>query len=333
MKELMKAIVLSGDDLVVQNVDKPQTTTPGHLIIKMNSSTINSGDKFFLKNPSPPGVAYSLYGIKGVSGAGLVLQSGAGVPAAFQGKPVAFYRNLKYSDSVVGSWCEYVHVHYLDCVILPDDVNPEEYSGSVVNAITPYAFLKQIISEGHKGIIATAGNSATGIAMLAFCQAANFPLISIVRDDAAKKELEALGAINIIVQSDEDFAQQLAEKAKTLQTTAIFDGVGGETLNKIFVSLPYGSVIYSYGYIGDTVPFAFHTSMLSVKKIEIKSFSNLMSATVKNDDKLEKALNEIGTLIHLPHFKTRIGKKFQLEEINEALAFKQKGGGKAVFTF
>jgi NADPH:quinone reductase-like Zn-dependent oxidoreductase len=51
---------------------------------------------------------------------------------------------------MIGTWCEYAHMHYLDCVILPDDAVPEEYAGSVVNAITPYAFLQQVSTEGHK---------------------------------------------------------------------------------------------------------------------------------------------------------------------------------------
>jgi NADPH2:quinone reductase len=333
MNELMKAVVLSNDNLVVQQVEKPQKAEPGHLIIKMNSSAINSGDKFFLKYPPRPGMVKSRDDIKGVSGAGMVLQTGEGVPPGYQGKNVAFYRQLKYSESVVGCWCEYARVHFLDCVILPDDVNPEEYSGSIVNTITPFAFLKQITSEGHQAIISTAGNSATGIALLGFCLAYNFPLISIVRNPQGKRELEELGAKNIVVQSDQDFDQQLTKMAQALIATAIFDGTGGETLTKILALIPNNSVIYSYGYIGDAVPVTFHTSMLAVKNITIRPFSNLATNTVQNAENLEKALKDIGELIHLPHFKTKTGKRFKLEEINDALSFKSVKGGKAILSF
>ena len=76
----MKAIVLVNDVLTVQQVKKPITAEPGHLIVKISSSAINSGDKFFLKFPAPPGMVKSLYDIKGVSGAGEVVQTGEGVP-------------------------------------------------------------------------------------------------------------------------------------------------------------------------------------------------------------------------------------------------------------
>lgn len=330
MDQLMKAIILSDNNLMVKNVKKPQQPEPGHLIIKMHSSAINSGDKFFLKHPSPPGAAKTLYDIRGASGSGTVLQTSDDIPKAFQDKNVAFYKNLKYSESIVGSWCEYAHIHYLDCVILPANLNLEDYSGSIVNIITPFGFLKKIQSEGHQGIVSTAGNSATGIAMLGFCLVYNFPLVSIVRNEAGKKELEELGAKNIVVQSDPDFNHKLQVLAAELNATAIFDGVGGDILNKIIMFIPDNSVIYSYGYIGDAVPFTFHTSLLSVRNIKIKPFSNFKTSTVQDPENLEKALMEISRLIHMPHFKTKIGQKFILEDIEDALAFKVQNGKKAI---
>lgn len=326
----MKAIVLSDQTLKVQNVNKPQEAEPGHLILKMNSSAINSGDKFFLKHPTPPGSVKSLYDIKGVSGVGKVEQIGQGVPPAYLGKNVTVYRQLKYSESITGTWSEYSQVHFLDCVILPDNVNPEDYSGSMVNIITPFAFYKQIISEGHQGIISTAGSSATGIALLGICLTYNFPLISIVRNPESRKELEELGAKNVIVQSDDNFSLQLKEMAQELNTTAIFDGVGGEILNRIIDSLPHNSVIYSYGFLGDLVPFTFHTSTLALKNLTIKPFSNYRTDTVQNPQHLEKALIEIAEFIHMPHFITKTGKRFRLEDIDEALLFKTVKGGKAI---
>ncbi|WP_419788772.1 zinc-binding dehydrogenase [Mucilaginibacter sp. X4EP1] len=330
MNDLMKAIVLLNDKLTVQNIEKPTAAAAGHLILKMNSSAINSGDKFFLKHPTPPGTVKSLYDVKGVSGVGEVLQVGEGVPNEYKGKNVTFYRQLQFSESVVGSWSEYAHVHFLDCAVLPESVDPEDYSGSMVNIITPYAFLKQIIAEGHKGIISTAGNSATGIALLGFCLTYNFPLISIVRNEDGRKELEKLGAKNIVVQRDANFNQQLTETALALSATAIFDGVGGQTLSTILPLIPRSSVIYSYGYIGDSDPFTFHTSTLAVKNITIKPFANTSTETVKDPEKLEKALKDIGELIHMPHFKTKIGKKFRLEEIDEALKYIGNNGKKPV---
>jgi NADPH2:quinone reductase len=330
MKNLMKAVVLSNDNLVVQNVEKPEVAAPGHIIVKMLASAINSGDKFFLRFPAPPGTVKSLYDIRGVSGAGEVLAVGPDVPENYLGKNVTFYRQLMYSESVVGSWSAYAQVHYLDAVVLPDSVDLFDYSGSMVNVITPYSFLKQVMAEGHKGIVSTAGNSATGIALLGFCLSYGFPLVSVVRNADGRKELEALGAKNIVVQGEDGFDQQLTEMSQALSATAVFEGVGGQTLSRILPLVPRGSVIYSYGFIGDSEPVSFHASTLAVRNVVIRPFANTSTDTVKDSEKLAQALRDIAEVIHMPHFRTKVGRKFLLEEIGEAIAFPVVNGKKAV---
>lgn len=331
MDEVMKAICLtSPGGVILQDVQKPKKAEPEHLLIKMKACAINPGDKAFISRPLPPGSVTSLYNVYGASGSGTVVAVGVGVPEAYKGKNVAMYRSLKFSENMVGTWCEYSHMHFLDCVILPDDANPEDYSGSLVNIITPYAFLKQISNEGHKGIISTAGTSATGIAMVGICLAYNFPLISIVRNEDGKKELEELGAKNVVVQDDSNFKIHLNEISQKLEVTAIFDGVGGEVLNKIIDVIPNNATIYSYGYLGNDTPLTVYTQTLTAKGITIKPFGNIRTQTVQDPQNLEKALKDIGGLIHMPHFKTKTGKKFRLKEISDALSFSSKNGAKAV---
>lgn len=329
----MEAVVLRDQELVVENVDRPETPPAGHLIIKMKASAINNGDKFFLYRPSLPGATQSLYGIRGVSGAGLVVATGEGVPDRYLNKQVTLYRQLKYSESAVGAWAGYVQLPYLDCAILPDEVDAIDYAGSLVNIITPYAFLQQAIGEGHKALIITAGNSATGRAMIGICNACNFPYITLVRSAESEAALEPLAARNVLVQRDPNFGRDLATLAQTLQATAIFDGVGGQVLNGLIPLLPYGSVVYSYGYIGDAEPLTLAMSTLAVKFISIRPFSNFMTDTVKDPVQLESALEAIGKMIRQPHFKTRLGQRFTLQEIIDAIVYKGANGEKPVLVY
>jgi NADPH:quinone reductase-like Zn-dependent oxidoreductase len=333
MDNRMNALCLIPNEGVkLQQVNRPESAKPGHLLIKMQACAINPGDKAFINRPLPPGSVLSMYNVYGVSGVGTVIAAGDGVPAAYKEKKVSMYRSLKFSESMIGTWCEYAHMHYLDCVILPDDARPEEYAGSVVNAITPYAFLQQVSAEGHKGILSTAGTSATGIAMVGICLANNFPLVSIVRNEAGKKELAALGAQNIAVQTDPAFQQQVQELSKNLSTTAVFDGVGGEVLNKIIEVVPNNAVIYSYGYLGDAIPLTVHTRTLSAKGITIKPFANFRTETVMNPQRLEKALQELAAIFHQPHFRRKPGPTFSLAEIHAALAFTAAHGEKPILS-
>lgn len=325
----MKAICSTPDGVELQNVPVPLRAEPGHLLIKMEACGINPGDKSFIGRTFPIGLVLSKYDIYGVSGVGTVQEAGTGVPDAYKGKNVAIYRSLVPSDHIVGTWSPYAQVHYLDCVILPESVDMLDYSGSLVNIITPYAFSKQVIAEGHKGIITTAGSSATGIAMLGICSAYDIPHISIVRTEEAKNELIGLGARHILVQDDPDFNNQLKNLSLELSTTAVFDGVGGAILNSIIDLLPNNTTIYAYGFLGGPTPLSVHTSSL-IRGITIKGFSNFRSGTVLNLTELKEAMGSISKIIRMPHFKTRKGPEFKLEEIAEALKFSSEDGAKAI---
>ena len=330
----MKAICLTPDrSLTLKNVPMLKNAEPGHMIIRMKACAINSGDKAFIAGAFPPGfVPESLDDICGVSGAGEVIEVGDGVPRKYIGKNVAVYKSLKFSDNIVGTWSEYAQMHYHHCVILPDNVALEEYSGSLVNSITPYAFLKQITKEGHRGVICTAGNSSTGCAMLGICSANDVPIISIVRNEEAKKYLEGLDATNILVQSDKDFDRKLEQLSEKLKTTAVFDGVGGELISRVAKLLPHGSSIYTYGFLGGDQPLSIHTSLVLMKGLTIKGFGNFTSETVQDPTRLEEALTALSEIIGMPHFKTKVGKIFKLEEINDAMQFSSASGGKAVLS-
>jgi NADPH2:quinone reductase len=332
MDSMMKAITFTkAEGIELKWVPTPQKAAPGHLLIKMQACAITQADKAIIAGVIPKGAGpESQYDICGVSGTGTVMAVGEGVPEIYNGKNVAISRSLQKSDQLIGTWSQYAHLHYLQCAILPDDADMDVYSGSLVSAITPYSCLQQILEDGHKGIINTAATSATGLAMLAFCKAYNIPNLSIARNEASKQKLQAMGAEHIVVQSDENFIAQFSKKAGELSATGVFDGVGGDLINEILDRLPNNSTIYSYGYLGGNTPYSMPGRLLMIKGITLKGFANIRSKTVQDQKRLAKALTEISAVIDMPHFETKIGKRFKLEEVNEALKFAEEHGEKAV---
>ncbi|MCK5066856.1 MAG: alcohol dehydrogenase catalytic domain-containing protein [Bacteroidales bacterium] len=324
----MKAICLKkAGEVKLRDVPEPRDAQNGHLIVEMEACAINSGDLAFIGGAFPHGSQYEMCGVSGV---GKVIAIGEGVSREYEGRNVAIYRSLRFTNHIVGTWCEYSQVHHLNCVILPDNVAPIDYSGSLVNTITPYAFIKQIREEGHQGIICTAGNSATGLAMLGMCQEFDVPLISLVRSEKAKIELEEMDASHILVQTDPKFERQLQELSNQLKTTAVFDGVGGTLLGKVAKVIPQNSSIYTYGFLGGNEPLSIHTSTILMRGLTIRGFGNFTSRTVKDSEELNRALNDINQIIHKPHFKTNLGRTFKLQEIESALQFHSSSTGKSV---
>jgi NADPH:quinone reductase len=329
----MKALCVGGNEtLVLRDIPTPEKPAAEHVIIRMDACAINPGDKFFLGRTPPPDLALSRYDVWGVSGAGTIMAAGEGVPRNYVGKKVAVYRSLQKTENLIGTWSEYSQLHRLNCVLLPDELNTQDYSGSLVNVITPYAFWKLAASEGHKGVLITAGTSASGIAMLGIALAKRIPVVSVVRDEEGKEQLSSFGAENVLVQKAKAFENDIIEITRRFETTAVFDGVGAELINRIVPSLPAQATVYSYGALGKERLFSVAGDLLMAKDLTLRSFSNFRSSTVRNRLELESALQELSGIIAMPHFRTKHGKTFTFENVQGAISYVGEHGEKPILT-
>jgi NADPH2:quinone reductase len=329
----MKAICTTTDrKLELRIIPTPEAPPLGHVLVDIDSATITHGDKFFLTRPLPGANAFSAGGqaVYGANGAGTVVAIGAAVPEVYRGKQVAIYKSLGSSADSIGVWCERVQLPYSTCLILPDELRPRDYCGSFVNVLTVYAFLAEICAAGHKGVIVTAGTSATGAIAASLTRRRDVPAIFLVRSVAAREKLVQHGVQHVLVTTDDNFERDLAHLAAELDATAMFDGVGGELLSRVAPNLPLNSSVYVYGFLGAGSPITLSTMLIMGKNLTIQRFSNLESASVRDPQKLAEATKAIETLIADPLFKTRIGKEFAFEQIDEAMAFEAAPGNRAV---
>jgi NADPH2:quinone reductase len=330
----LKAICVKPNrELEVRNVPTPNEPPPGDILVEIEACAINHGDKTFLARPSAAGsrlMAERRYDVWGASASGRVVAAGPDVPTDCVGRQVAIYRSLSRSPDTVGLWCERAQVPYTSCVILPEHVRARDYCGSLVNVITAYGFLQEIAESGHKGVIVTAGNSATGHAMAALARKRNTPVIFLARTAAAREDLYRLGAEHVIATTNENFEADLGALAVQQGTTAVFDGVGGELINRVAPSLPMNSTIYLYGFLAGAVPISLPSQLFVAKNLVMKRFSNFESATVNDPGRLSAALEELRGLIDDPLFQTKIGKEFSFDQIGQAMTYEARPGAKAV---
>jgi NADPH:quinone reductase-like Zn-dependent oxidoreductase len=300
--------------------------TPEHVLIEVSACGINAGDRAWIAGAFPQ-IPVSQHDVCGATASGVVIDIGAGVPREYLGSKVAVYRSLKASRDCVGTWCELARLHYLTCALLPDDIDEIDYAASLVSNVTAFVFLDQIIQAGHKAVVCTAGNSATGLSLLGVCHARSFPIISLVRSEAGKAALSRLGAQNILVTADADFEAQLAALTAKLTATVVFDGVGGTLLGRVAKALPQDSTAYCYGFLAGVEPVAFPSSLLLMKALTLTSFS-VLRPLVRDAETLKRILSGLQRVIGMPHFKTPPGKTFDLEQAAEALQW--PGPGKAI---
>ncbi|WP_137132962.1 Zn-dependent oxidoreductase [Rhizobium sp. FY34] len=329
----MKAIcVTSTRGLEVRDVPLPTDPPVGHVLIDMDSAAINHGDKAFLAGPLAGGnvVPTSRYDVWGASGAGVVIAIGPGVPAGLLGRTVAVYKSLSRSPETIGLWCERAQVPYTCCVALPADVRPRDYSGSLVNIMTAYAFLSEVRSAGHRGVVVTAGRSATARALASIARRWNVPAVFVVRAASAEQQFPECDTQQVLALNGENFERELAVIAAKMATTAVFDGVGGELISRIAPILPMDTTIYVYGFLGGPVSVSFPTSLIMAKNITMRRFRVYESKAVKDPHQLAAALDELAGVIDDSLFMTKIGREFSFENIEQAMAFESDHGEKAV---
>jgi len=297
----------------------------------MEACTINPGDKFFLNAPPHRAAPRSKYDVWGASGAGTVLAVGAGVPPHWVGRSVAVYRSLSPSEHALGTWSTLAQLPARCCALIPEGLEARDYSGSLVNVITAYAFAKQAEADGHRGVLITAGTSATGMALVGIARSFGLRTVAIVRTEAGLHKLRGLGADEVVAQSDASFDSDVQGAVEQRAATAVFDAVGGTLLTRLAPKLAQASTIYSYGYLGgQDVPLQIPTVLLMTKALILRSFSNFASPTVRDPDQLDAALHQIGELLALPHCKSPPGRAYRFEQIDEAMAALGQGEGKPV---
>ncbi|WP_186195863.1 Zn-dependent oxidoreductase [Burkholderia gladioli] len=328
----MKAICVTPErTLEVRDIPRPAEAAPGHLLVEMDASAINHGDKTFLRQPGAAGAGLLPVGqgVWGASGAGTVRAIGAGVPADYLGRQVAIYRSLTRSAETIGLWSEHAQVPWTSSLILPQTVRARDYCGSLVNVMTAHAFLEEIVAAGHRGVIVTAGNSATGRALGALARARKLPAILLVRHAEAAEALRREGEPHVIA-AGEGLVDTLAPLAETLGATAVFDGVGGALASALVPALPMRSTLYAYGFLDRAAPFSIPTSLLMMKDLTLRRFSNFESATVREPQRLAAALRALEGVIGDPVFRTRLGEAFAYEHVEQAMALEAPEGRKAI---
>lgn len=332
MEGVLKAICVTESRILeVRDVPTPENPPSGHILVALDSATITHGDKFFLTRPLPGGgMAGGRYDVYGSNGAGTVIGVGPDVPAEYAGKQVAIYKALVRSAESIGLWSERVLVPYGSSLILPDHVRARDYNGSFANVLTVYAFLSEILAAGHQGIIVTAGTSATGLVAASLARKRNMPAIFLVRSQRAREQLVQTGVEHVLATNAPDFENRLATLAAELQTTAVFDGLGGAVLTQLLPNLPMNSTIYIYGFLGGPVPISLPTMLVMGKNLTLRRFANLESSTVSSRQALAVAMKEIEILIDDPLFKTRIGREFRFDEIDQAMSYEETPGARAV---
>jgi len=184
--------------------------------------------------PSAPKVPF----VPGYAIVSVVDGVGPGVTQAAPGDKVAAYL-------IVGGYAEYVYLRENQIIPVPLPLNPREAVPLVLNYLTAYQALHRSakVKAGEKVLIIGA-SGGIGTALLQLGRLANLTMYGI----ASKNKhliLAEYGATSIDYRT-EDFVE-LIRRAEPGGLDAVFDGMGGDYVERAFSLLRRGGVLVEYG--------------------------------------------------------------------------------------
>src|ERR1700761_1318251 len=219
MAKTMKALLLKAhgdiDDLVVVNDYPVPTAKPGHVVIRVGSSSFNYHDVFTVKGM--PGIKVPFPVVIGLDMAGEIVELGDGVEKWRTGdrvlvNPLNKKKGLM-GEMLDGGMAEYCLVGADQLVAMPAGVSFEDAASLPVAYGTAHRMLitHDTVKKGDKVLILGAsGGVGTGCVMLAKQLGAE--VIACASSEEKLKRLKAMGADHVIDYTKTDWSKWAVEK-------------------------------------------------------------------------------------------------------------------------
>ena len=215
------------------------------VLVKVQSAAVNLADVVFAKgkNPfsSPPPCS------AGYEGAGIIAEVGKNHSSRLKvGDRVSF-------QGLFGSWGQYILVPGDGVFLMHPDNTFDEAAAHFTNPATVVLQLREVLREGHKTVIHSAGASHLGKMMIRLFKEHGIKIINLVRRDDVKDELYKLGADYVLNIKDSDFDEKLKEVIEKEKPTKAYDAICGDFTAKLVKAMPPKSIISVYGLLSGKV--------------------------------------------------------------------------------
>ena len=237
----------------------------GQVLVKIEAAPCNPSDLLLLQGKY--GTLKSLPTVPGWEGAGTVIASGGGLLASWlHGKRVA----CALQGDRDGTWSEYFVAHADECIPIKATLPFDQAGSLIINPLTAIGLLETAKRGGHAAAVHTAGASQLGRMLIVLAAEQQFPLINVVRRDSQVELLKSLGAEHVLNLSAPTYATQLSKLCETLNATAGFEAIAGESTGTLLNAMPPESTVFLYGALSETacgnidpVQLIFHNKSLS----------------------------------------------------------------------
>ncbi len=312
--------------LELKTVEVPRPP-PGHVLVRVSRAPINPNDLLALKNqyevPKPIGT------VAGFEGSGKVV-AGAGFMARMMiGRRVAFS-----AASGSGAWAEYAIAPAMQCAPVGASITDDAAATMLTNPLTSTVLIARALREGHRAVVQAAAAGALGKMLARLALTRRLPMIHVVRSEAQRQAVVALGAANADVfdSSAAGFDQALRDRARALGATLALDPVGGELTGRLLAALADGGIVRVYGALSGQ-PAAVDVNELVFRGKRIEGFTMYDWVKATSLPRQLLTLNQVQRQLAGP-LATEVRSKVPLAGFAAALAEYERAmsGGKILFT-
>jgi NADPH:quinone reductase-like Zn-dependent oxidoreductase len=274
-------------------------------------------------SPQPP---YALGG----EGVGVVDACGPGVPeAALSGKRVAVI-----AGPPMGSWQEYTIVEARAALPVPDSISDELAAMFIVNPLSAYAMVHEVLAvRPDTWLLQSAAGSALAKMVVRIGRLAGFRTINVIRSEAHRPVLEALGADVVVNTEVRDLRDEVARVTGGRGVDYAMDCVGGDLAGQMLQCLTLGGHMVVFGTLANT-PITLPSRDMMMPATRLSGFFAGSWLALQAPASIPGVLNRVGQLAARGVFDTPVDAVYPLTRVQEALVASQERGrlGKVMLT-
>jgi NADPH2:quinone reductase len=305
----MKAIQVqkTGGPEVLTLVDLPVPKPKANeALVKIAAVGVNFIDVYFREGRYPAQPPF----IDGQEAAGTVTEVGSEVKSLKPGDRVAY-------TGVLGSYAEYTVAPSDRLVRVPDKIKDQEAAAAMLQGMTAH-YLVHSTYPLKKGETALIHAAAGGVGLLLVQMAKNIGarVIGTAGSEEKAKLARDAGADDVIIYTQQDFAEETRRLTDGKGVHVIYDGVGKSTFDKDLGLLrPRGYLVLFGGASGPVPPF---DPIILSQKGSLFLTRPSLTHYIATREELEQRAGDIFHWISEGKLKLRIEHVYKLEQAQQA---------------
>ena len=304
----MKAVQITehGGPEVMKYLDLPDLIPgEGQALVNIQAVGVNFTDTYSRSGVNPT----SLPWVVGVEGAGVVSRLGSGVTSLKEGDIVAY-------SSVGGSYAEQALIPADRLVKMPAGLDAKSGAAVMLQGMTAHYLCHSTypVQPGDRVLI-HAGAGGVGLLLIQMVKRLGGYVFSTVSSDAKAERAKGAGADQVILYTQQDFAEEVKKATDGAGVQVVYDAVGKTTFDQSISCLGRRGHMVLYGQASGAPP-PIDPRVLGAGSLYLTR-PGLGDYTVTRQD-LEQRAGDILKWVKSGELKLRVEHVFPLSEAAEA---------------